>query len=166
MGTLYQVRLPLVDGVWWASIHAEDPTLISQTRSRQPTIGGATKSPSRPERGTVVTKNTNPLVLNPDDDFEAVVIDILKMHRKKSAQYGTDADPLDNFTVGAFSTSSTPLRYLENLLAKHSGAIRNWFSRQPDHTVDPVKTAGSNDGYIDRAVYSIIACVLYRRSGG
>jgi len=102
--------------------------------------------------------------LNPDDEFEAVIIDILKMHRKKSVQYGSDNDPLDNFTVGAYATNSTPLRYLEALLAKHSGALRAWFARQPDHTVDPVKTAGSNDGYIDRAVYSIIACVLYRRT--
>ena len=107
---------------------------------------------------------TNPVILNPDDEFEGVLVDIVKLHRKKSQAYGTDSDPLDNFTVGAFATNTTPLRYLEALLAKHSGAIRNWFRREVDYSRDPQPTAASSDGYIDRAVYSVIACVLYRRS--
>lgn len=106
---------------------------------------------------------SNPLLLNPEDEFEAVVIDVVKMHRRKSAQYGTDTDPLDNFAVGAFQTSSTPLRYGETLLAKHSGALRNWFAREADHGRDPQPNTGSDDGFIDRAVYSLIQLVLYRR---
>lgn len=112
----------------------------------------------------VARQQVNPLVLNPDDEFEAVLVDIVKTYRKKTASYGEEAgDPLWNFIVGAEATNSTPLRFCESLLAKHSMALRQWFKRVPDATVNPAHTTTSNDGYLDRAVYSILANVLYRR---
>jgi hypothetical protein len=105
------------------------------------------------------------LTLNPADEFESVLIDMASTYRKKGAHYGDkDGDPLWNFNAGAEVTNTTPQRYVESLMAKHSMALRQWFKRVTNSTVNPKPTVASDDAYMDRAVYAVIANVLYRRS--
>lgn len=112
-------------------------------------------------------KQTNPLVLNPDDEFESVLVDMVKTYRRKGANYGEeDGDMLWNLLAGAEVTNQTPLRYVEALMAKHSMALRQWFSRVPEALQNPKPTSTSNDAYMDRALYAVIAQVLYQRSKG
>lgn len=106
---------------------------------------------------------TNPLVLNPDDEFESVLIDILKMHRKKAAVYGTEEDAMQNFYDGAYMTGTTPLRQCEALANKHNAALKQWFAKEPRSAFDPASTKTSDDAMIDRPVYTVLATVLYRR---
>jgi hypothetical protein len=107
--------------------------------------------------------NNNPLVLNPDDEFEAVLLDMIKMHRKKSVAYGSDEDPFHNFYDSADMAETTPLRECESFMRKHLAALKNWWRSEQTVTMNPVPNRYSDDGYLDRAVYSVIALVLYRR---
>lgn len=113
-----------------------------------------------------MASNPNPLVLNVDDEFEAAVADIIKMHRKKSVAYGTDEDSLQNFYDAADIAETTPLRECEAFMRKHLAALKNWWRSEKNVDVNPAPNRYSDDGYLDRAVYSIIALVLYRRNKG
>jgi hypothetical protein len=109
------------------------------------------------------TRQQDSLTLDSSSEFESALVEILKMHRIKSAAYGTSDDPLQNFTIGGSATNQTPLRYGETLLQKHAGALQLWFRRQPDWTVNPEHSPTADDGFLDRAVYGILQLVLYRR---
>lgn len=104
-----------------------------------------------------MAKTTNPVVLNPDDEFEAQLIAIAKMHRKKSETYGSDQDDLQNFIDGAYITGETPLGYGFGLMVKHVSAIMN--ARRQGFTPN----RSTDDAFIDLAVYSVILKVLYER---
>lgn len=103
------------------------------------------------------------IVLNPENEFERAVMDLVKTHRAKSQVYG-GSDPYANFYMGAMMSDTTPLRQVEALKNKHEAALQLWYSRHQDFASDPDATTGSDDAMLDRAVYSIIALVLYRRS--
>ena len=114
----------------------------------------------------MTTKQTNPLILNPEDEFESILVEAVKMRRKKAAVYGTDGDELQNFIDGAYMNNTTSLRQCEALMSKHGAAIKQWFGREPRADTNPVPTRTSDDGYIDRVVYSILAHMLYNRMKG
>lgn len=114
----------------------------------------------------MVAKQTNPLVLNPDDEFEAILVDVVKMHRKKAAMYGTDTDELQNFHDGAYNTGTTSLRQCEALMAKHNAAAKQWYAKEPLAAKDPIPNKTSDDLMIDRCVYSVLAHMLYNRMKG
>lgn len=109
----------------------------------------------------IVAKPT--ITLDSANEFEAVLIDIVSMHRIKAASYGSDSDPMYNFVIGGDATNQTPLRYGEALMQKHSGAIRQWFGRHQDPKTNPKHTPTSDDGFLDRAVYAVLQLALYRR---
>jgi hypothetical protein len=102
--------------------------------------------------------NTNPLVLNPDSEFDAVLIELKRMHDKKSKTYGTDEDPFNNFYDGAQRLHTSPLDVAIAYATKHDSALRKWLDKE---TREP--NTASNDAMIDRAVYAVIQLVLYRR---
>jgi hypothetical protein len=99
----------------------------------------------------------NPVVLNPDDEFEAQLIAIARMHRKKSETYGTGEDDLQNFTDGAYITGETPLNYGFTLMVKHISAIMN--ARRNGTPAGKV----TEEMFIDLAVYGVILKVLHDR---
>jgi hypothetical protein len=101
---------------------------------------------------------SNPLVLNPDDEFDAILIDLKRMHAKKAKQYGTESDPHDNFYDGAIRLHTTPLDVCLTYATKHESALRKWLDGDRLH-----ETAASNDAVIDRTVYAILFMILYRR---
>lgn len=99
------------------------------------------------------------VTLNPDNEFESALIEMVEMHRAKSKVYGTDNDPMQNFLDIAYNTGLTPLQACEVLLGKHHAAIKQWWNQDESYF-----DTRSDDGYLDRAVYGVIALVLYKRA--
>lgn len=100
--------------------------------------------------------------LNPEDEFEAVLIDIVNMHREKSKAYGTDKDALWNFYDGAARLGLHPLIVCEAYRTKHESALANW-RQELRNNGTAAHTRYSDDGHLDRAVYDILSLVIYRR---
>lgn len=109
-------------------------------------------------------KTKTDIILDPTNEFEAALIDIVQTFRAKSVGYAGEDDPFFNFVEAARSLGTTPLRQGEALLAKHSAALRKWWQSEPAVARNPTATSFSDDGYLDRAVYSIILLVLYQRT--
>lgn len=115
---------------------------------------------SIPSTGSVVGAESGKPVefLNPDNELEAALIDIVRMHREKSGAYATEEDTFQNFLDIANQTGTHPMEAADTLLAKHQAYItkcaRNW--TYPDNKY-------THDAYLDRAVYGIIAYCLYLR---
>jgi len=97
------------------------------------------------------------LGLDPNDEFEAILLEILQMHRKKSKDYGSNEDPYANVSasrefgvqpwVGALIRENDKTTRIKSFIKKRALANESL-----------------EDSLIDKAVYSIIALLLYRRS--
>lgn len=92
----------------------------------------------------------------PRDEFEQVLSEMLELHRKKSEDYGSDEDPYTNIRssenfgvldwVGALIRENDKTTRIQSFLKK--GKLAN---------------ESVEDSLWDKAVYSVIAIVLYRR---
>lgn len=91
------------------------------------------------------------------DEFNSILQELQEMHDKKSKDYGTDGDPYANVCassgfgvepwVGALIREHDKTTRIQSFLAK--GSLAN---------------ESLEDSLIDKAVYSIIALLLYRRT--
>jgi len=104
-----------------------------------------------------VARSTKPIVLDPKNEFEAVLIEIVEMHRKKAALYGSTDDEHWNFYEAANRLGITPIDACDAFTAKHEAAWKRW------KMGDRERTAGSDDASIDLSVYGVIRRVLYKR---
>ena len=94
-----------------------------------------------------------------DPRFRAVLDELQAMHDRKSADYGRDEDPYANVRasedwgipgwVGALVRENDKTRRLQTFVRK--GALVN---------------ESVEDSLLDKAVYAVIALVLYRESQG
>ena len=104
-----------------------------------------------------MARGTKPIELDPKNEFEAVLISIVEMHRKKAAIYGSNSDEHWNFYEAANRLDITALDAMDAFVAKHEAAWKRW--KMGDRT----RTVGSDDATIDMAVYAVIRRVLYLR---
>jgi hypothetical protein len=98
------------------------------------------------------------LVLDPNDEFEAAVIELVRMHRTKSVMYGSEGDSLGNFYDAANALAITPLGAAIAFHAKHGARLTKWL-----RDGQPEDAPGVDDMFVDRAVYSIIELCLWHR---
>lgn len=115
-------------------------------------------SPDGRVTATITTENTGLITLDPKDEFEACLIDMVKMHREKKQGYGTATDSLANFYVAARIEGSTPIDALDGFVLKHDAVYDMWKEKA---TRTPTKY--SDDAVLDKAVYAVLRFVLYRR---
>lgn len=94
--------------------------------------------------------------LNPFDPFEAALIDIVTVNRRKRQDYATEKDIFSNFRFVA-STCGMPSAAVaaDTLVMVKHGRI---LSIRQNNRVPANESL--EDSYLDRAVYSIIAYVL------
>lgn len=108
--------------------------------------------------------------LNENDDFEAILIRMSEVHRRKSADYtGEGGDPLQNFIDQGYQTSMSPGETIEVLIAVKQARLRVLLPQHLSHSGEP-QNEGIQDTLLDRAVYSVIALEawdagLYEGSG-
>src|SRR5215207_6373134 len=102
-------------------------------------------------------------VLDPYDPFEAVLVTMVAINRKKRRDYAVDGSPWSNFEYTAVGLGIEPVdAAIHNVLQK---LARVSALRANGRTQDPTNEAVS-DTYLDLAVYAAIALGIYTYPGG
>ena len=99
------------------------------------------------------------ITLDPDNEFESAIIEIVSMHRAKAEHYASDHDPCGNFGEIAKAEDITPLQACHHLGAKH----RNQAKRFVNEGLAAERTSYTDDAFLDGAVYGVLDLILYRR---
>lgn len=100
-------------------------------------------------------------VLNPDDPFERVIMDMVATNRRKRADYAVDGSPWSNFddTANALGIPGfTPVDSVNFNIEQKSARLRSL--RKNGRMQDP-RNESVTDTYLDRAVYSVIALAMH-----
>lgn len=98
--------------------------------------------------------------LNPDDPFEAVLIEMVTLNRSKRHDYAGQDHWAQNFYDTAYQTNSNAGTSCELLVATKQSRLR--VILKPGHAVSNEST---RDTLRDRAVYSAIAVGIYDEGG-
>jgi hypothetical protein len=100
------------------------------------------------------------VILDPIDPFEAALIPIVEMNRRKRADYAKDGDPFSNFKMSSalmgiegFGPVEAALHNVTQKLARLCALRSN--NRDP-------KNEGVEDTYLDLAVYGTITYAIYK----
>lgn len=105
------------------------------------------------------------LTLDPSNPFEAVLADMLAMHRKKARDYAGDAHPNANFYHSGAQIGLTAGHSVEQLIATKQARLRvllpNFWASEDDIPANE----SIEDTLLDRAVYSVLAMTIYREGG-
>jgi hypothetical protein len=103
----------------------------------------------------------NSVLLNPDNPFEAVLVEMVRLHRAKSNDYARDDDPLINFRLSADQVQAVPGLSCEVLIGTKQARLREllWTRGKTP------KNESVRDTLIDRCVYSVIAVELFDEGG-
>ena len=113
--------------------------------------------------GTETEDETYDNVLDPYDPFEAVLVTMVAVNRKKRRDYAVDGSPWSNFEFTAVGLGIEPVdAAIHNVLQK---LARLSALRANGRTQDPTNEAVS-DTYLDLAVYAAIALGIYTYPGG
>jgi hypothetical protein len=91
------------------------------------------------------------------DEFETCINTMLQMYNDKKKAYGSEEDSLQNFYDISNSTGCGVLGAAEVLLGKHQSYIKKFLNNNLS------RDKYSDDAYLDRAVYAVLAYVLYQR---
>jgi len=101
-----------------------------------------------------------PLTPSQLDPFELVIAEMLELYRRKQRDYAGNGDAFSNFRRSADQVQAAPVLSTEVLIATKQARLRElmWtLDREPmNESID--------DTLIDRAVYAVIAIVLWREA--
>jgi hypothetical protein len=106
-----------------------------------------------------IEKAELPYMLDTNDEFEKLLVDIAEMNRKKRADYGQPQNNYMNIDRAATQTALPPLDVCDVMVAVKNGRIANLRGRSASN--EHVR-----DTYLDRALYAIFAYGLYLRDYG
>lgn len=97
-----------------------------------------------------------PSINNGSPEFEAVVKEVLEMHRRKGADYGTDED----FFANVSASANWGINPWIGAMMRVSDKVARLQSAAKGSTL---KNEGIEDSLLDIATYAIIAVCLFRR---
>lgn len=98
-----------------------------------------------------------PAITNGSPEFETVVEEVLEMHRRKGADYGTDED----FFANVSASANWGIEPWVGAMMRVSDKVARLQSAAKGSTL---KNEGIEDSLLDIATYAIIAVCLFRRS--
>lgn len=107
-----------------------------------------------------------PVQLDPDDPIDSILIEMVKLNRRKRADYGLDGDPTSNFFRTAEImrakgykdwTALTSVEYAMAIKAARVEALR------ANGRLDETQNESVRDTLLDQAVYSVLALAVYDR---
>jgi hypothetical protein len=100
------------------------------------------------------------ITLDPNDPFDAALIPIVLMNRKKRADYALDGDPFSNFRTTAETLGLAGFGAKEAVLFNVLQKTDRLRSLRASGRIDDHDNATVIDTYLDLAVYSIILYAL------
>lgn len=105
---------------------------------------------------------TSAVTLDPADPFDAELIRMVEMNRRKRADYVSDESPsiFENFDRSDDQVGVRPGDSIEVLIATKQSRLRALRAngRQPNNEAE-------EDTLLDRAIYSVLALAKFRESG-
>lgn len=137
-------------------VKAATPTL------RQFDITTPTPSVNTPTEGHPSVSNSNGFVLDPNDPFDAILIPIVRLERKKRSDYGSDTNPFATIDWVASAMNMpgyTPFEDAFAMILRKVGRIANLRGREPENE-------SLNNNVDDLITYAIILKSLLKRSEG
>lgn len=96
--------------------------------------------------------------LDPTDPFERILIEAVRLNRKKRHDYSAGEDPWQNFYDSAVQVNDTPGKSVETLIATKQARLRSLLFTGKEPANEAIR-----DTLIDRLVYSVIAISLFDR---
>jgi len=108
-----------------------------------------------------VLDDPSSLWLDPSEPFEAVLIDMVKVNRKKRADYAHDGDPWSNFRFTAGVLGIEPQDAAIHNVAQKLARLTALRSNGRDPQNEAVL-----DTYLDLAVYGVIALAIVTHPSG
>lgn len=106
---------------------------------------------------------TGDVILNPEDPFEAVLVDIVTTNRNKRKDYAVDGSPWSNFEFTAGVLNLPPVDAAVHNVAQKLARLTSL--RANGRMADPANEAVT-DTYLDMAVYATIAYAIHRFPSG
>lgn len=104
-----------------------------------------------------------PVVLNPEDPFDAALIPIVETNRRKRRDYAHDSDPFSNFrTTSAMMAMGESFGPIESALFNIHQKVARIQSLRANGRLTDAANESVDDTFLDLAVYSIIAYALKR----
>jgi hypothetical protein len=113
------------------------------------------------EHGTVVFEDRDLFELDPTDPLEDVLISIVKMNRKKRADYAEDGDPWSNFRFTADVVGISPASAAIHNVAQKLARLKSLRVNGRDPLNENI-----TDTYLDLAVYAVIALGIHTHPSG
>ena len=111
------------------------------------------------DNSTVADKMVAAVEVCRNEPFLAIIAEVLAMHNRKSADYATEEDPLQNVRTaqeyGMPAWVGVQIR-LDDKRNRIKGAIKKILKGEPI----AMKNESLRDSFVDRIVYSIIALQL------
>jgi hypothetical protein len=104
------------------------------------------------------------LELDPDNPFESELIKIAGMHRKKNLDYSGRNHQNQNFYDSAYQLGLTGGHSVESLISTKQARLRVLLPEYWNNELRPANE-GIEDTLLDRAVYSVIAMVIWAEGG-
>lgn len=100
------------------------------------------------------------VTLDPDDPFDSILIDMVRINRAKRNDYAGQDWWTQNFIDSAYMTNTTPGHSCEILIGTKQSRLRTLLK-----PAVKAKNESIEDTIMDRAVYSVIAVGIYREGG-
>lgn len=98
--------------------------------------------------------------IDPEDDFDSVLIEIKKMHDSKREDYSDKFDRFSNFREAAEAANIPVTAAFEVLIGVKQARLKQL--TKPDRTKSP-NNEPIIDTLLDRAVYAILAYAYYKK---
>lgn len=109
---------------------------------------------------------TAKVTLDPNDPFEAVVLDMVKTNRAKRADYAVDGSPFSNFDDTANALGIDGFNAVDSALFNVNQKIARLRSLRKNGRMDDTANESVTDTYLDLAVYACIALAIHKYPTG
>lgn len=104
------------------------------------------------------------ITLDPSNPFEAALVDMVAMHRRKNADYTGRDHPNQNFYDTAYQVGGTAGHSVESLISTKQARLRVLLPKHWHGHGGPLNE-GIRDSILDRAVYAVIALTIWDEGG-
>lgn len=108
----------------------------------------------------------DPFVLDPNDPFESVLIEMVSVNRAKRKDYALDGSPFTNFQFTAFGLGIDGFGPVESAIFNCLQKLARLQSLRVNGRIDDPENESVTDTYLDLAVYAVIAYAIHRYPDG
>lgn len=115
--------------------------------------------------GRDVAMNGSEMLLDEKDPFDAILIKMIEIRRKKKRDYAGDAHPNQNFYDSSMQLGLTAEHSVETLIATKQARLKVLLPQYWANKETMPANEGIYDTLLDRAVYAVIAMTIWNEDG-